>query len=155
MKEIQASVLTVCVLLVAVEVISRIAPPNKMIGFVRSLIITLLLVSAVSTWAGSDFQIDFADTSAAENDELQEYVNEQYENTVQEQMADYIAGLLETIQIENNKIEVFTDINESGSILIEKVRVVIRYENDRERAAALLKNTLGDELKVEVTANGS
>ncbi|WP_099203811.1 hypothetical protein [Scatolibacter rhodanostii] len=155
MNEIKGTILTVCVMLVATELISKIVPQNKMMGFVRSLMVTVILISVVSTWAGKDFELATLAEDYSQNEELEEYVNGQYESAAQQEISQYITGLLQTIQIESEKIEIFTDITADGSILIEKVSVTTRYASDKERARALLQNTVGNEFEVEVTANGS
>ena len=49
MNTLKATVLTVCIFLVAAEIIARFCPKNEMINFIRGLISVLLLISAVSS----------------------------------------------------------------------------------------------------------
>lgn len=154
MNDIKAAVLTICIVLVGTELISRFAPKDKMVTFVRSLIVTILLISAVMSLRGIDLDLGISIDESG-NEELNSYAQEQVDTAVKQQTGQYIEGLLQTIQIESKEILVFTDINDEGSILIEKVSVNVQYESDKDRALALLKNTVGSEFDVEVTANGS
>lgn len=155
MNEIKGTVITICATVVVTEIICKLIPKNKMIIFVRSLLITTVFISGIYGLIHQDIDFNFFSEQNVANEELTEYVEEQYQNAVQTDARQYIRGLLEKIQIEPKEIEVFTDINEDGSILIEKVSVTTSYESDRERAFALLKNTMGDEFDVEVKADGS
>lgn len=155
MNEVKSTVLTICVVLIAAEIIARLVPKNRMIGFVRSLIITLLLLSVLKPFVSAEIDLGTLGEETAPNTELTDYVNESYEGAVQQEMSSYIAGLLQTIQVETKEIRVLTDIKDEASISIEKIEVTTRYESDRERAKALLESTVGKDLEVEVKSDGS
>lgn len=155
MNAIKESVLTLCIVLIAVEVLSRFIPKNDMTNFVRALISLLLIVSAVATVWGQELNFDFATGEGSTGDtQLNTYIGDKYEQAAQADTQAYIGGLLETIQIKSEKIQVFTDINADSSILIEKISIDVQYEVDKERAEALLKNVIGDEIEVEVKISG-
>lgn len=155
MNAIKESVLTLCIVLIAVEVLSRFIPKNDMTNFVRALISLLLIVSAVATVWGQELNFDFATGEGNIGDtQLNTYIGDKYEQAAQADTQAYIEGLLETIQIKSEKIQVFTDINADSSILIEKISIDVQYEVDKERAEALLKNVIGDEIEVEVKISG-
>ena len=66
-----------------------------------------------------------------------------------------LEGLLAVAGLEAEKIEIFTDINQDSSIVLTKISAVFLYESDAERAGALFRNTLGDEIEIEVKTDGA
>ena len=66
MNTLKATVLTVCIFLVAAEIIARFCPKNEMINFIRGLISVLLLISAVSSLFHLDINWNVAIDQAQE-----------------------------------------------------------------------------------------
>ena len=69
----------VCGVLVAAELITRLCPKNKMLGFVRSLTVLVLLASLAAALAGASWGLVL--TGGGEdwrNPELDQYVEDQY-----------------------------------------------------------------------------
>lgn len=156
MNAMRETVLTVCVVLIAIELFARLVPKTAMLNYVRGLIAVILLLSAVSTISGLDIRLPTAGELAAdENSALNEYLSQNYEETVKRQAKNYLTGLLETIEVAPREIQIFTDKNTDGSIIITKIQIVAAYEVDRTRALALLKNVVGKETELEVKLHGT
>lgn len=151
MSAISASIFTVCVVLVAIELLCRFVSKSNVLQFIRGLITAMLLISLVAAFMGLDF--DFSALGAdeiQENEELSAYLDDAYQQTVQNETASYIDGLLATIEINAKEIDVFTDNDDDGSIIIEKIQIAVQDDTDRTRANALLKNVLDEGTDVEV-----
>jgi len=155
MSSITSTVLTICITVILTEVVSRFSPKNDMITFVRALVFVLLFLSAIAGFLHMDVEFDWNEsTGSSAGTELTEYLADQYEQSVQQETAQYVTGLLGTIQLSAEKIEINTDKNKDGSIIIQKITVTIKYEADRERTAAVLKGMMGNEIETEVKCLG-
>lgn len=155
MSSITATVLTICITVILTEVVARFAPKNNMISFVRALIFVLLFLSAIAGIFRMDLDFDWDGSGTAAETELGEYMGDQYEQAVQRDTVQYVTGLLQSIQLSAEEIDVKTDKHEDGSIIIQKITVTIEYEADRERTAAVLGGILGNEIETEVKCLGS
>ena len=156
MNTLKATVLTVCIFLVAAEIIARFCPKNEMINFIRGLISVLLLISAVSSLFHLDINWNVAiDQAQEQQNELSGYVEEQMEDSAQRELEKSIRGLLATIDLKPEKIEIFTDITDESSIVLTKVSATFFYESDAQRADADLPTVLGEQSEVEVKADGA
>lgn len=104
MNGLKETVLAVCIIIVATEVICRLCPKNSMVGFVRALIITVLLASAVVSMTRMEFTFSLEDGIQTEaGEELTDYLDEEYENAAAAEMQGYVSGLMSTIDIETKK----------------------------------------------------
>ncbi len=81
-------------------------------------------------------------------------MQEQTEAAFQSEMKTYLEGLFAVAGLQAEKIEVMTDIGEDSGIVLRKVRVVFAYASDSQRAIALLENTLGKDIDLEVQTDG-
>lgn len=145
----------ICILLAGTELICRICSENTMIKFVRSLAALLLLVSFLASLFSLDLDLSIgADSPKAAGESLSSYVQEEMEKAQELEMEQYLKGLLASAGLEPEKIEVKIDIGEDSSIVLAGVGVVFPYESEGERAKALLKNVLGEEVIVEVQIHG-
>lgn len=155
MNTLKATVLTICIFLVAAEVVARFCPKNEMINFIRGLISVLLLISAVTSLFHLDIHWNVAmDQAQEQQNELSGYIEDQVEDSAQRELEKSIRGLLATIDLKPEKIEIFTDITDVSSIVLTKVSATFFYESDARRADALLQNVLGEETEVEVKTDG-
>lgn len=155
MNTIKETVLMVCIILIAVELICKIVPDNNMLTFVKGLVFVMLFISIISSITNLDLSLNVSKEGIDISDnELYQYVEEQYEDSAVTQTREYIEELLYSIDIEYKEIEIFTDKNEDSSILIEKVRVELVYKSDKDRAKALLEGALGEDVKIEVKISG-
>lgn len=155
MSSITATVLTICITVILTEVVSRFSTKNSMITFVRALVFVLLFLSAIAGFFHMDLDFDWnANAGGGAETELNEFLGDQYEQTVQKETAQYVTGLLSTIQLSAEEIEIKTDKHEDGSIIIQKITVTIQYEADRERTAAVLNGMMGNEIETEVKCLG-
>ena len=156
MNTLKATVLTVCIFLVAAEIIARFCPKNENDQF----------YTGPDLSSSSDFCRQFPffhldihwnvaiDQAQEQQNELSGYVEEQMEDSAQRELEKSIRGLLATIDLKPEKIEIFTDITDESSIVLTKVSATFFYESDAQRADALLQNVLGEETEVEVKIDG-
>ena len=153
MNTVMESVLTVCVVLIATELLRKFCPENHMVRFVGSLVALSVLISTVGTLLSVDVDFSLAgEQTQNQQEELTSYVEEQYEQAAQQDWEEYIKGLLATAGLEAKEIRVLTDRNEEGSIVLTEVTAVFQYSTEEERARALLQNVLGEGIRVTVEA---
>lgn len=155
MSGIGETVFTICVTLIAVEVISRFCPENSMVGFVKALVSVMLLTAAIS--AVLNLNLDFSLSSETAKDsqtELSQYVEGQVQSGVEAELKNSVEGILRAIDLVPEKTEIFTDISGESGIVLSKVCVTFQYDTDAQRAKVLLEQTLGDDVQVEVKTDG-
>ena len=92
--------------------------------------------------------------SLRQQEELASYVEEQVEQAAVEDLEAYVQGLLGTVGLQAKEIQVFTDRNEDGSIVLTEVAAAFQYSSQEEQARALLQNVLGEDVVVSVTVEG-
>lgn len=126
-----------------------------MVRFVGSVVALGLLISAVS--AALDLDLDFSLTQASvesQQDELNSYLEEEYQTAASQDGEDYVRGLLGAAGLQPEEIRVLTDRNEDGSIVLTEAAAVFAYPSESERARVLLENVLGEEVRVTVETAG-
>lgn len=156
MNTVQETALTVCTVLIGTELVGRLVPKNSMMKFVRGLVFIVLLLSAGAAIGKVDFQLTSPGSMAAfDNSELSEYLSQSYEDNVKQQVHTYIKGLLETIEVVPEEIQIYTNRDSADTITVERIVVVTTYETDKLRSKALLDNVVGEEIKVEVQLGGA
>lgn len=149
------TVLAVCAALIAAELIARLCPENSTVQFVGGLVALILLVSAVANLLNMDVDLSFSGTQMARQEEkLTSYVEERLEDAAQSDGEAYVEGLLAVAGLQAEKIQVLTDRNDDGSIVLTEVAVLFYYPSDGERAQMLLENALGEEVTVTVETEG-
>ncbi len=155
MNQIWESFASVCVVLAATEAAGRICSKNAMVNFVRALVLLVLLTSILSGLFSLDFdRFRPLESGDRAGEELSGSVEDRLERAAEEDLEAWLQGLLQTVGLKAEKILLETDIGADGSIVLTKVSALFTYEADAQRAAALLKNTLGDEVEVEVETDG-
>ena len=154
MNGITETVFTICVVLVAVELLCRLVSKSSALQFVRALIVVLLLLSLLSQLPNMSTgpPIHLA-PSAAENDELSAYLDASYHTVVRRETAEYVETLLHTIEVKPLNIEALTENHRDGGIVIRQVTVYVQNTADQMRAAALLRNVLDEDTRLEVRIN--
>lgn len=155
MKSVLQDMAAICIVLAVTELVGRLCSKNAMVNFVRALAVLVLLISAITPlfsvkW---DFSQPMRETEQA-GEELSGFIQEQTAEAAETEMVNYVRGLLAAAGLEAEKIEVITDIGEDNSIVLTKVSAAFAYESDSQRAWVLLKNTLGDDIEVEVQTDG-
>lgn len=155
MPSILQNFTAVCAAVVVTEIISRICNKNTMVDFVRALAVLTLILSVVLPLVSVDWSIDTYTTAAeSTGDELTAFVQERTTHAAEEEFTQYINGLLQTVGIRAEKIEVITDISDNNCIVLTDVKAAFAYEIDSERAGLLLNNTFGEDVNVEVQTLG-
>lgn len=155
MNTVLKSVLTLCTVLIATELVRKFCPEDRMTRFVGSLVALSLLISAVGTVLSLDVEFSLSDVEVEkQQEELSSYVEEQVEQAAQQDVQTYVEGLLATAGLEAKEILVLTDRNEEGSIVLTEVAAAFTYPSEGERAEVLLRNVLGEEVRVTVKTDG-
>ncbi|RKJ39625.1 hypothetical protein D7X94_11735 [Acutalibacter sp. 1XD8-33] len=146
----------VCGALIAAELIGRLCPKSKMLGFVQALMALVLLASAGAALAGAEWTWPEEPAGDSwQNQELNEYVEGQYAGAAEAETERYLQGLLAAAGLTAKKITATINIMEDGSIVLTKAAALFSYESDAQRARALLENALGDRVEVEIGYDGS
>lgn len=155
MKSILQDMAAICIVLAVTELVGRLCSKNAMVNFVRALAVLVLLASAITPLFSMEWDLSqpMRKTEQA-GEELSGFIQEQTAEAAEMEMVNYLRGLLAAAGLEAEKIEVITDIGEDNSIVLTKVSAAFVYENDSQRAWVLLKNTLGDDIEVEVQTDG-
>ena len=155
MNTVLKSVLTLCTVLIATELVRKFCPEDRMTRFVGSLVALSLLISAVGTVLSLDVEFSLTGVEVEkQQEELSSYVEEQVEQAAQQDVQTYVEGLLATAGLEAKEILVLTDRNEKGSIVLTEVAAAFTYPSEGERAEVLLRNVLGEEVRVTVKTDG-
>lgn len=145
----------VCGVLVAVELIARLCPKDKMLRFVKGLAALVLLLSLAASLLQLSWDWDAPNREDAwRNPELEAYVREQYRSAAQEEAERYLRGLLASAGLEAREITVELDMGAEEQIILKKAGFRFAYESDAQRARALLRGALGSGTAIEVTADG-
>ena len=151
MENVKEIAVTIVILVAATEFICRLCPKTNMVIFIRGLIIASVLVSGISSFKDFGNETGKADINYYEgNTELSEFIDDKYLQEIRGAAGDYVSSVLKAAQIEYEEIDITTDKNEDGCIEIEKIEVKTTYEQDRERALAALRNTIDEEIALEV-----
>ena len=150
MNTVLQNAAVICIILVATELASRLCEKDAMVNFVKALTILVLLTSFLASLFSVELDFSVSDRKSEET----RYVQEQTEAAFQSEMKTYLEGLFAVAGLQAEKIEVMTDIGEDSGIVLRKVRVVFAYASDSQRAIALLENTLGKDIDLEVQTDG-
>lgn len=145
-----------CTALIALGALGQLVPQDRMVQFVQALIILTLLASGAASvlHARWDFELPDPGGQAAVG-ELESFLNSQYESATEEEAVRAIKGLLAAAGLEAKKIDVLIYSLDETGIVLAKVDAAFRYPAEGERARALLQNVLGEDVVVEVTADGA
>lgn len=153
MKELLTGAVSVCGVILLIEVVTRFGGENEMLLFLRGVSVLLLLLSLGFSVLHADWDLSLPNAeTAARGEALSDYVTEQIDQAAKEELTAYLKGLLAAAGLQAEKIKLETTILEDGSIVLDKVGFLFRYQSDRDRAVPLLRNVLGDEVEVEVYA---
>ena len=162
MNQVMESVLTVCVALVAAELLRRFCPEDQMVRFVSGLVALGLLLSLVGAVTGLELDLPLSAAQGQRQqeelssylEELSSYLEEQYQQAAQQDGEAYVQSLLAAAGLQAKEIQVSTDRNQDGSIVLTEVAAVFTYPVEGERASALLRNALGEGVRVMVETGG-
>lgn len=144
----------VCGVLVAVELIARLCPKDRMLRFVKGLAALVLLLSLAASLLRLSWDWDPPNREDAwRNPELEAYVREQYISAGEREAESYLRGLLASAGLEAREITVELEAD-GEQIILKKAGFRFAYESDAQRARALLRSALGSGTAIEVTADG-
>ena len=139
MSTVMSSILTVCLVLIATELLRKLCPEDRMVQFVAGLIALGMLLSLVGSLLSLDVDFSFSEKQAQrQQEDLTSYVGDQLEQALQQDAQEYVEGLLAAGGLQAKEIRVLTDRNEEGSIVLTEVAALFAYPSDGERARVLL-----------------
>lgn len=145
---------TVCGVLIASELLSKLCPRDKMLGFVRGLVALMLIASLCASIISADWDWQLDTDEIGNNEALNEYMEDQYTKAAREDMEGYIRGLLGAAGIEAKKIRADIHITEDGSISCTKASLTFAFDSEARRARAVLSGALKG-VPLEVTVDGA
>lgn len=145
------TLLTICGALIATELLRRFCPEDKMVRFAGSLVALLLLLSGVVSLVSQDWDFSLSTMdSQRQQEELLSYLDDAYQQAAQADAQQSVEELFAAAGLEAEKIEIFTDRNQDGGIVLTGVAASFTYPSQGERAKALLQNVLGEDVQVEI-----
>ncbi len=140
-----------CTALVVMGALGQLAPKDKMVQFIEALAVLTLLTSAGAALLGARWDFDLPELRAQKTQgELTEFINTQYESATEAEAQKAIEGLLGAAGLSPKKITVRITSSEKTGIVLAKVSAAFDYPQEGERAYALLRNVLGEDVVIEV-----
>lgn len=154
MREVYTLVLSVCAVLLGVEILARLFPEKS-----GTLVHALAVLAVVVTMVGGLLHLD-PDLSAVRSDFTPEQSAEDSEALCAETgtalLRERLRALLEAAGIavieDESGVEVWYTQQDDGTIEIDRVRVRVTYATDVDRAYALLNSVLTEVIPTEVYA---
>lgn len=154
MREVYTLVLSVCAVLLGVEILARLFPEKS-----GTLVHALAVLAVVVTMVGGLLHLD-PDFSAVRSDFSPEQPAEDSEALCAETgtalLRERLRALLEAAGIavieDESGVEVWYTQQDDGTIEIDRVRVRVTYATDVDRAYALLNSVLTEAIPTEVYA---
>lgn len=154
MREVYTLVLSVCAVLLGVEILARLFPEKS-----GTLVHALAVLAVVVTMVGGLLRLD-PDLSAVRSDFSPEQSAEDSEALCAETgtalLRERLRALLEAAGIavveDESGVEVWYTQQDDGTIEIDRVRVRVTYATDVDRAYALLNSVLTEAIPTEVYA---
>ena len=154
MREVYTLVLSVCAVLLGVEILARLFPEKS-----GTLVHALAVLAVVVTMVGGLLHLD-PDFSAVRSEFIPEQSAEDsgalYAETGTALLRERLRALLEAAGIavveDESGVEVWYTQQDDGAIEIDRVRVRVTYATDVDRAYALLNSVLTEAIPTEVYA---
>ena len=154
MREVYTLVLSVCAVLLGVEILARLFPEKS-----GTLVHALAVLAVVVTMVGGLLHLD-PDFSAVRSEFIPEQSAEDsevlYAETGTALLRERLRALLEAAGIaiieDESGVEVWYTQQDDGTIEIDRVRVRVTYATDVDRAYALLNSVLTEAIPTEVYA---
>lgn len=155
MNRLMETLLMVCTVLIAGELLQRLCPKDKMVQFAGSVVALGLLISAVGAALQLNLDISLSHAPVeSQQEELNSYLEEEYRAAANQDGESYVRGLLAAAGLRPEEIRVLTDRKEDGSIVLTEAAAVFAYPSESERARVLLENVMGEEVRVTVETAG-
>lgn len=145
---------TMCGVLIASGLLSRLCPGDKLLSFVRGLVALVLTASLCASLISADWNWPPDVAEVGGNRELEEYMEDRYTAAARQEMESYIEGLLAAAGIEAKKIRADIHITEENSISCTKASLTFAFDSEAKRARALLERVL-EGIPLEVTVDGA
>lgn len=154
MREVYTLVLSVCAVLLGVEILARLFPEKS-----GTLVHALAVLAVVVTMVGGLLHLD-PDFSAVRSEFIPEQSAEDsealYAETGTTLLRERLRALLEAAGVavveDESGVEVWYTQQDDGTIEIDRVRVRVTYATDVDRAYALLNSVLTEAIPTEVYA---
>lgn len=144
-----------CLFLVGSELVTRLWGEDKTLAFARGLAVLVVLLGLVGALFNGEWDLELPQAQGeAAGQELRSFVEEETQAAVEEELERSLLGLLEAGGVTAEKIQVETDIGEEGGIECTGVELWFAYPSQEERALALLRGVLGEELSIRTQTGG-
>ena len=150
MTEVIGQVSAACGMMLVLEMAGRLAPKQKLVGFVKALAALVLLGTVAARLFSLEWEPLLPETTAAENGELTAFLSGKAEDAAARDEEQYLKGLLAAAEIPVKKISVKAAILNDGRIHYTSVWASCSFESDAARARVLLAQMLEPETTVEV-----
>ncbi|MDE6004469.1 MAG: hypothetical protein K2G88_03690 [Oscillospiraceae bacterium] len=140
-ESLKISVISVCMLSIAVAVCTLVCPNAVLAKQVRFLIALLFVISLAVSLTNLEFPVSLVEIQQERSQESAQAVTEKYA-----EQALYL--LLTQEEISCSELHVTVHIDENQSIFISEVSAVC---DDFQKACHVLKQALGEEVEIHVT----
>ena len=145
-----------CTALVLMGALGKLVSQDKTVQFVQALVLLTLLASGAASLLDARWDLEVPQAQAQQTQgELQEFLNSQYESATEEEAVRTLEGLLGAAGLTAKKIHVSITSSPDSGIVLARVSAAFRYPVEAERANALLRGVLGDDVAIEVTVDGA
>ncbi len=150
MEQINSIIFTATITLMSGEILYYITPKNKINEYIYALLYTVLIISAILSFDTDSLQFTFNEQSKYQ-EEIDEFINEMYLLSGEEELAKVIQEALAIVNIECTSVDAILSINENDEILIEEMEVKIKYIYDVPRAKIIIDEIFKGLIPFEVS----
>lgn len=150
MRELYALVFSVCVVLIGTEMIVRLFPEKSgsLIHALAALMLLVVLVNGIlKLQSGASLDFDVTETGEAESTITQSYA-EKGTAILKERLSALLKSAGMDVPAAN--IDIWYTQDDDGVVMVERVRVRVRFATDIDRADALLRSVLTEVIPVDV-----
>ena len=152
MEDLNFWIIELCVCAAAVAIAENLMPEGnvkKAVYFVLGLIVVMCFVSPIENFEPPDFEIK---SESELTSEQTDWLNRTTEDIFKNNIRSLIEKCISSMNIKTKKIDIHTDINEDGSIFIDKVRITIspEYADRIDEVTSEIYRSLGLDADVNV-----
>lgn len=147
---------SICMAALAASILQSLVPNGSMERMVKFIIGAFVICALIQPLSRviPEVKVNLSESKKQSvNSQLAGTVEKQYSDAAEESIKNLVAAELNKLDIKCKNVTVIMDTNESGSISINKVVVILAkgYDGDCQKAQNHLEKTLG--IKTEVTAD--
>ncbi|MDR0404642.1 MAG: stage III sporulation protein AF [Oscillospiraceae bacterium] len=135
MNQINQWAFVLCLAVVVCSIFDMMSPSGRMQQIMHLVLGAFLICAMIVPIAGSNFKMKFPEKICEENDlgkDLKQEVTNQTKKLAEENLVPFVREILERENIQTEKVEIFMDTEETGSISINKVSVILKKKDIEE-----------------------